>query len=232
MTSATELLGLQEIDLLRDKNRAQLADIEARLAETEELIAAREAVAAAEAELQGRRGQQKDIETRLADLDAKIRPIEKRLYDGSVRNPKELTDLQREVDSLKANRSALEDEGLEYVDAVEAADQSLAAARQALRAVEAQWQADQEGLRSSRARIERETAQLDAERSRLATGMAAVALAEYEKLRGARQGRAVARIERGSCQGCRVSLPTHVIQRAHSAANLVQCPRCERILVP
>src|SRR5687768_15237398 len=104
MTSAADLLALQEIDLKRDTRRALIADIESRLVETEELIAAREAVQAAELELSAIERQQRLLDQQLQDLDAKIRPLETKLYDGSVRNPKELGDMQKEVESLKAKR--------------------------------------------------------------------------------------------------------------------------------
>ncbi len=41
------------------------------------------------------------------------------MYDGSVRNPKELTDMQRELDHFKAQRGKLDDEGLELIEAIE-----------------------------------------------------------------------------------------------------------------
>jgi uncharacterized protein len=232
MTTASDLLGLQEIDLQRDKNRAQIADIDARLVETEELIEAREAAAAAETELADLRRRQRAIETELKDLDAKIRPLEEKLYGGSIRNPKELSDLQREVELLKAQRSKIEDEGLAGVDAVETAEATLATARQSAATIEADWRADQEGLRVNKARIEGESALLDAERARQAANLDPLSLGQYEKLRSVRQGRAVAHIERGTCGGCRISLPTHIVQRARGGSELVPCPSCERILVP
>jgi predicted nucleic acid-binding Zn-ribbon protein len=232
MTTASDLLGLQEIDLLRDKNRAQLADIDARLIETEELIAARQAVEDAAADLDALRKDQRAIETQIADLDAKINPLEKKLYGGSVRNPKELSDLQKESEILKAQRSKIEDRGLEYVEAVESAEADLKAARAALAAIEASWKDEQAGLRNARLRIERDDEQLTTERNRRATGVQPVTLAEYEKNRHARQGRAVARIERGTCSGCRISLPTNLVQKVRAATSLIQCPSCERILVP
>ena len=57
-----------------------------------------------------------------------------------------------------------------------------------------------------------------------------IPLGVYESLRTLKQGRAVARIEQGACQGCRISLPTHVVQRARGGTVLVHCPSCERIL--
>jgi hypothetical protein len=45
MTTASDLFALQEVDLALDKDLARLAEIEANLVETEELLAAREKVA-------------------------------------------------------------------------------------------------------------------------------------------------------------------------------------------
>lgn len=231
MTSAADLFALQDIDLKRDSRRAFLADIELRLGETDELLAAREAVAEAESALAEVRSRQREIEDQLQDLDAKITPLETKLYGGSVRNPKELTDIQRDVDSLKARRRKLDDEGLSLMESVEAATAALAEKRQALAAVEADWLASQQELLNNRERTQQEASTLDAERERWINGMDKLSLQLYENLRSKRQGRAVARVERGACQGCRIGLPTHVVQRVRMGTVLVQCPTCERILV-
>ncbi len=231
MTSAGDLLALQEIDLSRDSRRALIADIDYRLGETDELIAAREALQDAVFALETLRRKQRDLDAQLEDLDAKVQPVETRLYDGSVRNPRELTDLQRDVESLKARRGRLDDVALANMDASEAAQQAVAAARRDLAAVEAEWQRDQEALRAERSRAQSETASLEAERRRRTAAMDAGSLGTYEELRSHKQGRAVARIERGACQGCRISLPTHIVQRVRAGDALVKCPSCERILV-
>jgi hypothetical protein len=231
MTSAADLFALQEIDLLRDARRALIADIEARLGETGDLVAARQRVKAAETEVEAIRRQQQNIEEQLEDLDAKIRPLETRLYDGSVRNPKELTDLQRDVESLKARRRKLDDEGLAFIEAIDSAAAELDESRAACESAEASWRADQDGLLAERARAEAESTRLGEDREQRIQGMEAAPLGLYEKLRGMRQGRAVARVERGACQGCRLSLPTHLVQRLRAGTELVQCPSCERILV-
>jgi len=40
----------------------------------------------------------------------------------------------------------------------------------------------------------------------------------------------VVKVERGMCQGCRISLPMSVLQKARSGFDVVQCVSCERIL--
>lgn len=231
MTSATDLLGLQEIDLNRDSRRAVIADIEARLGESEELIAAREGLREAEAELERLQKLQRELEAELEDLDARIRAEETKLYSGSIRNPKELTDLQHEVESLKQRRSTLDERGLANMDAIDQASAMLEAARRSAQEAERVWRAAQDELLARKAKAEREMAALDEERVRRVESMDRAALGLYEALRPKKQGRPIARVERGTCGGCRVMLPTHIVQRVRAGTTLVQCPACERVLV-
>ncbi|HLF71042.1 MAG TPA: C4-type zinc ribbon domain-containing protein [Dehalococcoidia bacterium] len=231
MTSSADLLALQEIDLRRDSRRALIADVDARLGETEELIAAREGIEDAEAAVQRLRRRQKEVDDLAEDLDAKARPLEKKLYDGSVRNPKDLGGMQHELDSFKKQRGKLDDEGLSLMEAMEAANAALAGAKSEYEKIEAAWRADQAALQANRAQAEAESERLTADRDARAKGMEGPVIGIYEKLRPLKAGRAVARIVRGLCEGCHISLPTHLVQRVRSGGTIVQCPNCERILV-
>ena len=231
MTSAADLYALQEVDLQRDARRSIVSDVEARLGETDELYEARETVEDSVATLDRLRKRQRDFEGQIEDMDAKIRPLETKLYDGSVRNPKELTDLQKEFDSLKQRRDKLDEQGLALMDSVESASRTLEEARAEVERVESEWRDDQTHLLQSKAKAESELEGLDQQRDQRTKGMDAAALGLYEHLRETKQGRGVARVERGICQGCRVTLPTHLGQRLRIGRDLIQCPRCERILV-
>ena len=231
MTSASDLFALQEIDLQRDARRGIIADVESRLGETDELTEARETVEDSVSALERLRKRQRDFEGQLQDIDAKIKPLETRLYDGSVRNPKELTDLQRELDGYKERRDKLDEQGLALIESVESATKALEAARSELARLEAEWQKEQERLQASKVKAESELKSLDGQRERRIKGMDVGALGRYENLRTTKQGRAVSRVERGICQGCRVTLPTHLTQQIRVGRELIQCPRCDRILV-
>ena len=231
MTSAADLFALQELDLRRVARRAVIADIEARLGETDELIEARDAVEDAEAAAQRLRRRQKELDTQMQDLDAKIAPIQKRLYDGSVRNPKELTDMQKELDHFKRERGKLDDQGLELLDSIERSTRAAADAHEELKQIEAAWQADQILMQAEKEKAEAEYASLEVQRAKHTENMDKSSLGLYESLRTQKQGRAVARVERGTCQGCRLTLPTHLVQRLRVGGLLIQCPTCERILV-
>ena len=71
---------------------------------------------------------------------------------------------------------------------------------------------------------------LRANRLALLPTMPSSLLPLYESLRRSKSGRAMALVERGTCQGCRLSLTTQETQRARSGQQIVQCSSCGRIL--
>ncbi|MCL0029284.1 C4-type zinc ribbon domain-containing protein, partial [Dehalococcoidia bacterium] len=56
-------------------------------------------------------------------------------------------------------------------------------------------------------------------------------IAVYDNIRKVRGGHAVALVERGMCQACRISLPSTELQQARISQNIVRCDSCGRILV-
>lgn len=231
MTTAAELFALQEIDLALDKDLARLAEIEASLVETEELVAARELVAERRAILDELKAKQRDLEWSVEEVRTKAGEIEGRLYGGTIKNPKELQDLDADLRSLKTQTRTREDSLLALLVEVDEAEAALREAETACAEVEAAWRTAQEEMLAEKARLEPEVAALQARRNAEAEGKDTAALSLYNLLRERRGGVAVAAVERGACQGCRISLPTNVLAKVRSGAGLVQCVSCERILM-
>ena len=230
VTSVSELFALQELDLAIAADRATLAELESRQDEPEELGEARDLLARRREEQREAEHRFKEAEFQADELRRKIEPVEKRLYQGSVQNPKELEDLQKDVDSLKRRRSALEDLALEAMEALEQAQQQLVAADAELDRLATEHGVEREDAGARQSEIEAEVARLEQERAAEAAQIDPALLRLYETLRSTRGGRAVAKVEGGACQGCRISLPMNVLQRARAGSALVQCPSCERVL--
>lgn len=230
MTNVADLYALQEIDSALDACRASLADAESRLGETEELIQGRERVTQLRQALEELEKQQREQEWKIDDLREKIEPLEKKLYGGTIRNPKELEGLQQDVESLKRRQRALEDRDLEIMVAVEEAQRESSEAQQVLAEVQAGWEKEQEELRRQQEELGSEIAALEERRAGQSQLIDSSTLSLYENLRMTRQGRAVAKVERGACQGCRISLPMNIVHRARGGTEIVQCSSCERIL--
>lgn len=230
MTIAADLYTLQEIDSAIEAARASLATVEEQLGESEELIAGRQAVEEARDALEGVSRQQRDQEWKVDDLRSRLSDVEGKLYGGSVRNPKELASVQDEANILKGQLRRREDELLDIMVRVEERQAALREAEESLAEVEGRWRQEQKELASEKERLEGELAGLEERRGRQSSLVEAKVLALYDNLWQRRQGKAVVKVERGMCGGCRISLPMTVLQKARSGLDVVQCVSCERIL--
>jgi len=229
MSLITDIRTLQEIDDEAASLEAALADLDARLAASAPLQAAEEAFAAADARYQQLRRSQRELEASIADLNARIQPEERRLYDGSVRNPKELTAIQHELELLQSQRSQLEDRLLEVMEQFEEATGARAGAETRLAEARAVRAEELEHLHRRREELAARLAEARSRREALAATIPPPQLRLYDEIRR-RRGQAVARIQGSSCTGCRVTIPESVRRKAFDPASLAQCPNCERIL--
>jgi predicted nucleic acid-binding Zn-ribbon protein len=231
MTRIADLYELQETDLEIDSRRASIADIESRLGESEEVEVAAVAAAERQEEVDGLRKKLRASEREVDDLTEKIKPMEKKLYGGSVHNPKELASMEEDIHSLQARKRVLEDRELDVMTQLEDAEKALSTAKQEHSKLVAGWQAEQEHLTQERERLLSEIDSLERKRETQRSPIDARTLSMYDAIRSKHQGRAVAKVERGTCGGCRISLPMSLLQKARSSSDaIVQCTSCERIL--
>ncbi|MGH7863307.1 MAG: zinc ribbon domain-containing protein, partial [Candidatus Dormibacteraceae bacterium] len=102
--------------------------------------------------------------------------------------------------------------------------------RDQLAAVQTAFEARHGELVGQHAQLKDDAAALDAERGKVARSVAPASLAQYEQLRRDKRGRAVSKVERSTCQGCRIALPMGLVQRVRAGRDFVFCPSCGRIL--
>ncbi|MEK7786995.1 MAG: hypothetical protein AAB658_16450, partial [Chloroflexota bacterium] len=90
MSRSSTLYRLQTIDTELDLRRAQLAEADAKLADSPAVKKAQAALTAAQANVAAARHKAKEIEAENQSLAAKIAEVEEQLYGGKVTNPREL----------------------------------------------------------------------------------------------------------------------------------------------
>jgi predicted nucleic acid-binding Zn-ribbon protein len=231
LSQSIELLTLQEVDNELASLAAAIEAIAARLKGDAELDNARRQLQYLDQQLRRARARQKRTESDIDELNVRIIPDEKRLYDGSLRSPRDLEALQKEVHFLVGNRSRLEDALLEQLGEVEDLEARRRDIAKQTKSLETRWEAQQLELRQDSRKLEEKLATVARRREQLATRAAPRPLHLYEDLRRRKGGVAVAPIKAGACSSCRVSLPGALKSRALDPDSIVQCPNCERILV-
>jgi predicted nucleic acid-binding Zn-ribbon protein len=230
MNIAQQLDALQALDLDLDRLRGQLATVQGSQGEPPTIPAARGTLAQADLLLTKRRKAAQDREWDVRDGQAKVNNVESRLYGGTVTNPKELASLLRDVESLKAHLSTLQDRSLETMVAQDEAQAAVNAARDSLAELEVAWEADLLRLRGEEQALQDQIAAKEARRQADAAVIDPASLAIYQRLRPTKGGRAVARLRGDMCEGCRLTLPSGQAARAKTSLAIVYCINCGRIL--
>lgn len=230
VNEARQLFDLQELDLEIERRKEALATVESQIGEREALRQAKARLEEERHKLQELRKKLKDAEWEVEDTETKLRQVKEKLYGGKVRNPRELTSLQEEEKILQARLSQGEDKALELMSQGELAEQHLTSLRKELAAMEEEWQQKQKELSAQQAELKSTLEDLAGRRDSLRPSLTPSSLELYQSLRPTKQGKAVARVEQGRCQGCRLSLSVTDMRRVRAGNEMVQCSSCGRIL--
>ena len=171
------------------------------------------------------------LEGEIELLDQKISKEEQRMFSGNVANPKELSSLQAEVDSLKRKKGTLEDQLLEVMEQRENSETT----RTNLESERSTAKVESEKLTETVGNL---TKEIDAElrehadkRAENAPSIPEQLLKLYDQLRQQKHGVGAAALEAGTCLGCHTKLPAREVERMKAEGGLQRCDNCRRILV-
>jgi uncharacterized protein len=230
MKRTLTLYQLQQLETDLEKTAQRKKEIHAAIGESTELKRARKAAAETETAVASRRVVSRDIDLEVRGVIQRIQANEQRLYSGSVTNPKELANLQDDTLALKRYQEKKEQELLEAMVAEEEAEAAADQAKKRLTAVETKWAKKQAALSAELEEVEARLVELNEGREELTARVEDEDLQTYQNLRRKKGGLAVALVENGICQGCRMPPPTSQLQQATTGTSLVFCSNCGRIL--
>ncbi len=231
MSRAESLYRLQLLDLELDRARKRLREIEMALTSSPALEHTRAETARAEKALQLASTELKSLELDAQALDERIAGEEQRLYAGTIRNPKEMLDVQQELESLKRRRWALDDQLLAAMEQVEQRRTDVVRCRQALAQAERNFADDSEHLRAERDRLKAAVEGDLEQREALSRSIPTRDLELYLAIRARKpNGVAVALVKSGACSQCGEVASSQLVQQAHTGTTLAICSSCGRIL--
>jgi predicted nucleic acid-binding Zn-ribbon protein len=226
LTALSEVQKLDSEIVRRERALAELDDGSAAAARLEELRAqtqdAETAFRALEKELV-------DRELEMKGLEAKQKEITDKLYGGRVRNPKELGDMQSEVDMLKRNIDELTDKIVPMMDEIEQQRAALEGTRSQVAAAEAELAAIRERFQATGDRLRGEIAELGQQRKQAAAAVEAALLRRYEDVRRHRGDPALVPVEGNVCPACHIGIPSDTIRALERGTSVQTCESCGRI---
>ncbi len=234
MKGMERLLELQELDLSVDRfgsrrtaieTGAELAEARRRADEVEQKVGEIRLA------LDSIKREEKRLENEISSVDQRIQAEQKRLYDGSVANPKELSSIQAEIESLGRRKSRLEDEEIGQMEHREELESQLPP-------LEKEHGELRERSNEVESSMERELGEIQAvlesrrsEREVLAPQLDEELLELYEDLRAQKRGVGAAALVDGVCQGCHEKLSAMALDKLKRSDGIRRCEYCRRILI-
>ena len=229
MDSVQALYELQEIEGDLQKSKVDLAEVTSRLDYNESVVRSRDRATRAKQAFSKLQLQQGELDIDVQETSTRLKELEQRLYSGNTSASKDLLALQHEIQFTQEKRAGLEEKLLEKMEQVEVGHKAVATIDSELADVEAAWKTEIPKLQQEQERLQ-QPAEMVAQAYHQAEGLvSATALKTYRALQKSK-GMAIAKVERGMCSGCAITVPSHELQKLRTSTIPLRCSNCGRYL--
>lgn len=231
MNEAEKLYQLQEIDLGLIRTTRRLEEIETLLNQDEAVQAAQNQAQTAHNHLTPLQTQARNLDLEMQSTIEKARTTEENLYSGTVKNTKEMRDMQQEIESLKKRHGELETQLLETMFLVETAEAAFQRAQDQLALTRQTWEKEHLDLLEEQAQLESRLRQFKTKREQAAQGIKPETLKLYQTMRPRKNNQPVALMTGNTCGVCGVAQNMAVEREVRQGQAIVNCTNCGRILL-
>ena len=234
MDPARPLLDIQELDTTIDRVLTRMRTLEtgedaaAALAEANE---AERSMGELRLKMDELSRDQLRFEHEIDSMSQKAAAEERRMYDGSVANARELDSIRHEVDNLKKRRGDREDELLALMEIREELETQERAAAERSETLRARVAEVGSVAADELERLATELKDRSEARAALSAKVDPEFLELYEELRPQKKGVAAVALIDGVCQGCHEQLSSVYVDRLKRIEGPKRCEHCRRILV-
>ena len=231
MSDLLALYRVQELELAILERTRRIKAINVEMAGDAELVAARaqhEAAQTAHQEIAKRRSEQEHEIRAVVD---KRESSEATLYGGAITNPKELQDLQMEVDALGRRKTVLDDQMLQILMEFGDAEEQLQAADEQLSELSAAREDANIELQAEKDELAQAVNTMLAERKCQVAEISPDLFQTYRQMRAPKANRPLAPLQDKACTSCGIEQNIVVIKAINRSSDIVHCQNCGRILL-
>ena len=224
------LFSLQKIDSSLDDLQEMKGDLPHKVAELQSKLQGKETGLKDLNELIKQSIVQRDaIDVEIISLQENVEKYKSQQFQ--VKTNKQYDALTREIDGAqeKINKLQKEMDGLE--GKVTVAKQDLEAINPEIDSLKKELEERDAELALVNKEHEEEELKLQHEREKLVVRIDKSDLRSYERIRRAKDGRAVVPVRRNACGGCFKRVPPQTVLELRKNAKILQCEHCGRILV-
>jgi len=224
------MFDLQKIDSKLDKLKNNILKIENELANNTNLEIVQNKINHTTSKLSEIEKFKRQSENKLSEITQKSSSIEKQLYGGSVSNPKEMEAIENSRIFLNKEKTDEEDKLLKIMIYQDEFNKKLQEGSAAINKIKTLMNIKKDKFSNIKSETEIEMSKLITKKEKLETKIKKNHLSQYELLRKTKNGLAIVKVEKNTCQGCRIALTTTELQKIIQLKDIIQCKMCNRIL--
>lgn len=230
MNQRTFLYQLQLLDVVIDRHNIRLNEIQKIMNSNAKINSLNQSIGNIEKDLRQLNNSLSKISDEAAIIQNKISSSEKSLYDGSVKNPKELQGITSEIESLKKRLAALDEDQFDFLIQIETIENELSLKIENRNQLEQEKSEQNLAFQSEIAIIQKDISRIEIEKKPILSQIEDQYIQTYLELRNTKNKIAVSLITENACSMCGNSLPPMEIQKARSSMDDVFCSVCKRFL--
>lgn len=172
-----------------------------------------------------------DCELELKTLEEKKERFQGQLYSGTVGNPRQLSDLHKEVEMLGREIRKLEDRILGLMETLESQRSEIATRETRQQELKEELESVRSGYEETSARLRSEIEGMESERNEFASRVGTQLLKRYEQIRARMGNLALVRVTGTTCPGCRIALPAETLKHMKAGNARLTCENCGRMVI-
>ena len=224
------LVNLQQIEIETGSVKTKISNVDQRLEKLDDrLHDFKLAIEKQESVINELNQKYRDYETDVRmNLDA-IKKSEAKL--SSVKTNKEYQAFLKEIDDIKEKNSKLEDDMIDFLDRIEAAENTLNTKMAEYSELQTRLNDEKETIQKETEEGKRQLEDLDAQLKTVAAGIDAALLATYNKVKALQNNAiGIVAVTDAVCQGCNMNIPPQMYNELQRGDSLKKCPICDRII--
>jgi uncharacterized protein len=174
------------------------------------------------------------LDKKQKELDLHTKEEERKKHQSELNKVKKNDQyfaLQKEINQVGQDISAIEDGILNMMDSIEQVNTKIKQEQDILKQEETKLGQEIDKLNNDLSAVNISIATHESQRRDLAAKVPAESLSLYERIRKSKKGLAVAEVKKNSsCGGCHMTLPHQAVNEVRKMERLVLCENCSRIL--
>ncbi len=224
------LVNLQQIEIETSSVKTKISNVDQRLEKLDDrLHDFKQVIEKQESVINELNQKYRDYETDVRmNLDA-IKKSEAKL--SSVKTNKEYQAFLKEIDDIKEKNSKLEDDMIDFLDRIEAAENTLNTKMAEYSELQTRLNVEKETIQKETEEGKRQLEDLDAQLKTVAAGIDTALLATYNKVKALQNNAiGIVAVIDAVCQGCNMNIPPQMYNELQRGDSLKKCPICDRII--